>query len=78
MYPTPPDTTINGHLERLSRQIEKQNSFWHMFIAGVIYGVGFFVGSAIIATIAFGLFGPWFGQFAWIRSAFETGVSLLR
>ena len=33
---------------------------------------------AIIATIAFGVFGPWFGQFAWIRNAFETGASLLR
>jgi len=49
-----------------------------MFMAGIIYGLGFFVGSAIIATIVFGILGPWFGQFQWIRDAFETGVSLLR
>lgn len=49
-----------------------------MFTAGIVYGVGFFVGSAVIATIAFGILGPWVGQIPWVRNAFETGVSLLR
>ncbi|OGG78223.1 hypothetical protein A3A36_01820 [Candidatus Kaiserbacteria bacterium RIFCSPLOWO2_01_FULL_52_12b] len=65
-------------LEMLNGQVARQNSLPRMFVIGIIYGIGFFVGSAIIATIAFGVFGPWFGQFAWIRNAFETGASLLR
>lgn len=72
------DSTIIGQLEALNRQVARQNSLGRMFFVGIIYGIGFFVGSAIIATIAFGILGPWFGQFEWIRSAFETGVSLLR
>ncbi len=49
-----------------------------MFVVGIVYGIGFFVGSAIIATIALGIFGPWFGKIEWLRSSFELGGSLLR
>lgn len=69
---------IIEHLEILNRQVARQNSLWRMLLVGIIYGIGFFVGSAIIATIAFGILGPWFGQIPWIRNAFETGISLLR
>lgn len=69
---------IIENLELLNRQVARQNSLGRMFLIGINYGIGFFVGSAIIATIALGLLGPWFGQFQWIRNAFETGVSLLR
>ncbi len=78
MFPGDQDNTIIGNLEKINRQLARQNSLGHMFMAGIIYGLGFFVGSAIIATIAFGILGPWFGQFQWIRDAFETGVLLLR
>ena len=78
MFPGDQDNTIIGNLEKINRQLARQNSLSHMFMAGIIYGLGFFVGSAIIATIAFGILGPWFGQFQLIRDAFETGVSLLR
>ena len=64
-------------LEELNRQTARQNSLGRMFVIGIIYGVGFFVGSAIIATIAFGVLGPWFGEIGWVRNAFETGASLL-
>ncbi|OGG48488.1 hypothetical protein A3G63_01485 [Candidatus Kaiserbacteria bacterium RIFCSPLOWO2_12_FULL_52_8] len=64
-------------LEELNRQVAKQNSLGRMFWIGIIYGIGFFVGSAIIATIALGVFGPWFAEISWIRGAFETGASLL-
>jgi len=69
---------IVEHLEKINEQLAKQNSLKRMFAIGIVYGVGFFVGSAIIATIMLGLFGPWFGQFFWIRNAFETGASLSR
>lgn len=49
-----------------------------MLLSGIVYGVGFFIGSAVIATIALGLFGPWVGQIPWVRDAFVTGGALLR
>ena len=64
-------------LEQLNRQVARQSSLGRMFLIGIIYGIGFFVGSAIIATIALGVFGPWFGEISWIRNAFQTGASLL-
>ena len=69
---------IIEHLEILNTLVAKQNSFARMFVTGIIYGIGFFVGSAIIATIAFGILGPLFAQIPWIRNAFETGIMLLR
>ncbi|MFA7309558.1 MAG: hypothetical protein WC050_01500 [Candidatus Paceibacterota bacterium] len=66
------------HLEKLNAQIARQNSVSRMFFVGIVYGIGFFIGSAIIATIALGIFGPWFAQIPWVRSSFETGTSLLR
>lgn len=71
------DNTIIGNLEKINRQLARQNSFGRMFVVGIVYGVGFFVGSAVIATIAFGILGPWVGQIPWVRNAFETGASLL-
>lgn len=65
-------------LEELNRHLAGQNSLKRMFFIGIIYGIGFFIGSAIIATILLGLFGPWFGQVSWIRNSFETGTSLQR
>lgn len=73
----PADHNITGLLEKINRQLEKQNSLWRMVVVGIMYGIGFFLGSAVIATIAFGILGPYFGQFAWIRTAFESGMSLL-
>jgi len=69
---------IVEHLEQINYQLTTQNSIRRMFAVGIVYGIGFFVGSAILATIMLGLFGPWFGQFFWIRNAFETGSSLSR
>ena len=69
---------IIEHLDVLNRQVAKQNSLSRMFVVGIIYGLGFFVGSAIIATIAFGVLGPWFAEIPWVRAAFEMGLSLSR
>ena len=77
MGPDHPQSIVDL-LEELNRQVAKQNALGRMFLVGIIYGIGFFIGSAIIATIALGVFGPWFGEIPWIRSAFETGASLLR
>ncbi len=68
---------IVENLERLNRQVARQNSIGRMFLVGIVYGIGFFVGSAIIATIALGIFGPWFAEIPWIQNAFQTGTSFL-
>lgn len=69
---------IIEHLDLLNQQVARQNSISRMFLVGIVYGIGFFVGSAIIATIALGILGPWFAQFSWVRNAFEAGGSMLR
>lgn len=75
----PPHTEyqeVIEHLDTLNKQIRRQNSLGHMFIVGIVYGIGFFIGSVILATIAFGVFGPLLGKISWIQSAFNAGVSL--
>ena len=67
---------IIEQLELLNTMIVRQNSVKYTLWKGVIYGIGFFIGSAVIATIALGFLGPLVGKIGWVRSAFETGESL--
>ncbi len=67
---------IIEQLQSLNAQAVKRDSLLRMLWVGVVYGIGFFIGSAIIATIAFGILGPWVGQIPWVRNAFEVGYSL--
>jgi len=67
---------IIEQLKSLNCALEKQNSVKTIFTHGIIYGVGFFVGSAIIATIALGVFGPIIGQIPWIHDNFVRGSSI--
>ncbi len=67
---------ITEQLEMLNSKIGRQNSIKYIFTSGIIHGVGFFIGSAIVATILFGLLSPWIGQIGWIRDSFERGASL--
>ncbi len=69
---------IIEQLEILNIKIDRQNSIRHILKTGIIYGIGFFIGSAILATIALGVFGPIFGKIEWVRTNFETGTSILR
>lgn len=68
--------TIIEQLETLNKQVARQNSTSRMFVGGVVYGVGFFVGSAILATIAFGVVAPFAGRVSWIHESFTVGSSL--
>jgi hypothetical protein len=65
------------HLDSLNRQMARQNSLGRMFVVGIVYGIGFFVGSAILATIAFGIFAPIVGHITWVHDAFESGLHTL-
>jgi hypothetical protein len=66
------------HLDALNARLARQYSFRHMFVSGVLYGVGFVVGSAIIATILLGIFGPYFADIPWVRATFEAGRALMQ
>ena len=68
---------ILGELRQLNDSITKENSFTRKLVGGMIYGVGFVIGSAIVATILIGLFAPLIGQIGWVRSAFQTGSSYI-
>lgn len=72
------DREIKNLLEKINQELVLQNSLRRMFFIGIVYGIGFFTGSAVIATIALGFFGPWFSQIPWIHDAFVTGASLVR
>lgn len=67
---------IIEELKQLNESIVKQDSLRRRFFVGVVHGIGFFLGSAILATIALGIFGPWFAEIDWIRESFERGSSL--
>ena len=62
----------------LNASIHKQNSKIHIMENGIIYGIAFFIGSAIIATIALGILGPIFGKISWVGENFEKGTSILK
>lgn len=68
---------IIRELELLNEKMERQLSFRRTFGTGIIYGIGFFLGSVIIASVAFGLLAPWVGQIDWIKDNFERGASLV-
>lgn len=71
------DDKVIEHLEAIRREIEQQNSYKHMFGVGIVYGLGFVLGSAILATVIIGVLGPWVAQISWVRNAFQQGSSFI-
>ncbi len=69
--------SIVAQLEILNEKMTRQSSIKSIFGAGIIHGIGFFIGSAIIATIALGILGPWFAEIDWVRETFERGASIV-
>lgn len=69
---------ILAHLEAIRTELQHDHALVRLFARGVVYGIGFFLGSAIIATILLGIFGPWVAEIGWIRNAFVTGTSLVK
>lgn len=63
-------------LEELNDKMRVQNSIRHTLVRGIIYGVGVFIGSAIVATIILGAISPWIGEIDWIRDVFQRGSEL--
>ena len=69
---------IIEQLKGLNVKLAKQLEIKRIFLTGIIYGIGFFIGSAIIATIALGVFGPTVAKIPWVQENFERGTSILR
>ena len=67
-----------GQVVELNKKIARQLSIKYIFMTGIIYGIGFFIGSAILATIALGVLGPVLGKIVWVKTSYETGVSIIK
>ena len=72
-----PKDKVIEQLEILNARMERQSKVGRIFFTGIVYGVGFFIGSAIIATIALGIFGPIFGEVGWVEEKFKRGSEIL-
>lgn len=69
---------IITQLKTLNSSIHRQNTKVHILSTGIIYGIGFFIGSAILATIALGILGPIIGKISWVGDNFEKGALILQ
>ena len=49
---------IIDQLEGLNEKLARQNSWGHIFAAALVYGVGFIIGSTILASILASAFLP--------------------
>lgn len=63
--------TTHQLLKELNRAVKAQMSVWYILKTGVIYGVGFVIGSTIVATIAINASLLIFGDFPAFRAIVE-------
>lgn len=79
MEPENQTDKIVVHLEALNKKISKQLSIRFILFTGIIYGIGFFIGSAILATIVLGIVGPTIAEkVGWVKASYDAGSSILR
>lgn len=45
---------IIDQLQGLNEKLAKQNSWYHIFLMALVYGIGFVIGSSILASILLG------------------------
>ena len=43
--------SIVTRIEELNANVEKQMSVWYVFRNGIIYGIGFIIGSTVLTTL---------------------------
>ena len=53
---------INQNLEVLNEQVERQTSVWYVLRNGIIYGIGFIVGSTILTAVVVSIVLRFFGD----------------
>lgn len=64
-------------LQKLNQETAKGHSLRRTFLVGIVYGVGFVVGSVVVATILIGILGPVFLQIPIARDFFENGSQFI-
>ena len=69
---------VLGELRAINARLARQNSLVHMLWSGLVYGIGFFIGSAIVATILIGIFGPLLARIPIVNSAFTAGKGIMQ
>ena len=45
------EAELNSDIKKLTKVVNKSNSLWLAFFRGIFYGLGFFIGSAILAAV---------------------------
>jgi len=45
------DEKATSEFKKLTHAINRSNNLWWAFFRGIFYGFGFFIGSAVLATI---------------------------
>ena len=75
-----PDTQrdkLIEQLEKLNNKIDRQSKIRTILGEGIIRGIGFFNGSAILATNLLGILGPELGDITRVRDTYEAGEEIL-
>ena len=68
---------ILKELKYLNRQIETQYSYHRSLLQGIVYGIGFIIGSTVIATLAIGYLLPSAIQIPWLHDNFVRGAAVM-
>ena len=68
---------ILAELKTLNAQIANQSAFRHNFSIGILYGIGFVIGSTIFATLGLGLIIPYATNVPWLHDNFVRGSNII-
>ncbi len=63
-----PETTTHELLRELNASVKRQMGVWYTLRNGIIYGVGFVIGSSIIAAILINGSLLLFGHTGWMQA----------
>jgi len=74
----PPTQDYVAQLTELTAEMREQNSLWRSLLRGIFYGVGFVVGSAIIAVIVIGFLLPIVRDIPGVAQFFSAGVGVIQ
>lgn len=77
MHEKKSENLLLAELQTLNGNISRQLSVRRIFFTGIVYGIGFFLGSAVLAVIALGIFGPMIGSIPWVEETFHRGTVIL-
>lgn len=65
-------------LGKILSELKRQNSYSYNFSRGIVYGIGFFIGSAIIAVMILGAIAPTLSKLDIVRQIFNDGTDVIQ